>query len=748
MGLLLSRRQAPQFKWRPTQFEQGKSKTLPAPYGGINLRDDISALEPNEARVLNNLFPNEGSVEIKGGNAPHAVGMGTGEVKTLAGFVGFTTSSMLAGADGKIFDVTSATYDPGNDTFTKVYLQLSGADGGTVITDSNVGGSAHTWTAAGNANTDNAQFKFGPTSLALDGTGDWVTTADHADYTLGSSDFTVDFWFNCTATTGSAERLAGQAAAGLAAATGAWYIERHTTDVIRAHLSNGSAFTTVTGTTAFTDAVNTGWHHVAFVRTGNVLKLFIDGAQEGGNVAFTGAANDSANALRVGAAGEETTAPWTGWIDEFRFSVGTARWTAAFTPPTVRYAPTELAIGFTEDRWQTTLYSNRLFWVNGVDNPQVYDGSTVAAIAWTGSGLTDNDLINVALVRNRLWFAEKNAADVWYGDVGQITAASALTKFQLSQVAKGGICMAIGSWSRADSGDGADDFTVFFMSTGEVLVYQGDPSTTFSKIGAYDVAPPIGRKCLVKVGGELILITVLGFMPLSAAVQAQPGKTLNFLSVDPWGKVAPGVVEDATTIAGDPETTAWGSPWGSPWAVSFGDQTGWHGVLHKGVLFFSLPTLAGATSKQWVLNTRHGAWATFTGWNGSAFLSFDGDLYWGGMDNGTVYKQTGTDDNGAAITSDASCSFQYCTSARNNSVFTAVRPKVKADSAVSAQIGVDVDFNIGSLSSATVELTSSSKWYSVKGQGKSVSVRLRLISSAGGLEWFHSDVLYKPGGTK
>jgi hypothetical protein len=36
--------------------------------------------------------------------------------------------------------------------------------------------------------------------------------------------------------------------------------------------------TSVTGTTTFTA---TGWHHVAFVRTGNILKLFIDGLQEG-----------------------------------------------------------------------------------------------------------------------------------------------------------------------------------------------------------------------------------------------------------------------------------------------------------------------------------------------------------------------------------------------------------------------------------------------------------------------------------
>ncbi len=216
---------------------------------------------------------------------------------------------------------------------TKALLHFDGVDASTTITDNST--SPKTWTAAGNAQIDTAQSVFGGASLLLDGTGDWVSTPDHADFTLGSGAFTIDFWFNCSAAGGTAQRLAGQAASGLAASTGAWYVERHTTNVIRAHVSNGTAWTTVTGTTTFTA---TGWHHVALVRTGNVLKLFIDGVQEGGDVAFTGSVNDSANNVRFGAAGEETTSPWTGWIDEGRIIVGTARWTAAFTPPAIAYS--------------------------------------------------------------------------------------------------------------------------------------------------------------------------------------------------------------------------------------------------------------------------------------------------------------------------------------------------------------------------------------------------------------------------
>ena len=42
--------------------------------------------------------------------------------------------------------------------------------------------------------------------------------------------------------------------------------------------------------------------------------------------------------MSVGARGETTPGNlWWGSIDEFRLSVGKARWTAAFTPPTVAY---------------------------------------------------------------------------------------------------------------------------------------------------------------------------------------------------------------------------------------------------------------------------------------------------------------------------------------------------------------------------------------------------------------------------
>lgn len=230
----------------------------------------------------------------------------------------------------------------GNDAYTKVLLHFEGSDGATTFTDDNIGGSSHTWTAAGNAQIDTAQFKFGTSSGLFDGTGDYITTPDHADYSLGSSDFTVDGWFNCVAAGGSFVAIVGHTgAAGTTADTSFW-IDRSNTNVITAGISDGSSFFTIFGTTQFTNALNTGWHHVAFVRTGNTLKLFIDGTQEGGNLSFSGTVNNSSGSLSVGRYGDQVGFGWNGWIDEFRLSVGTARWTTTFTPPTSAFSAATL----------------------------------------------------------------------------------------------------------------------------------------------------------------------------------------------------------------------------------------------------------------------------------------------------------------------------------------------------------------------------------------------------------------------
>lgn len=284
--------------------------------------------------------------------------------------VGSTTQLAIV-TEGALTDITpqTKTTNPGlaeNDAYTKILLHFDGSDTSTTITDDNYGGSAHSWSAAGNAQLDTAQKEFGTASLLCDGTGDYVTTADSADFTLGAGVWTVDCWFNCTVASGVQAILCGQADSSATTTTVSFWIERSTTDVIRGFAAVGGSATVVAGTTQFTDVTNTGWHHVALVRvTGDILRLFIDGVQEGGDVTLSGTVNDSSNAFSVGRLGELVAGTWGGWIDEFRLSVGVSRWTANFTPPTAAYA----AIDFS-----TTSGSTEVTIVDaGISNVTVFD---------------------------------------------------------------------------------------------------------------------------------------------------------------------------------------------------------------------------------------------------------------------------------------------------------------------------------------------------------------------------------------
>lgn len=225
-----------------------------------------------------------------------------------------------------------ATASGGYDAYTVLMLHCDGTDGSTTFTDDSA--SAHTMTAAGNAQIDTAQSKFGGASGLFDGTGDYVETPDSTDWTFGSGDFTIDFWFNRNGGDGTYRYMIGQC--DTLAGNQSFSILLDTANVCYVSVTaDGSTATDVIGTTAFTA---TGWHHVAFVRTGNTLKLFVDGVQEGGDVAFSSAVYDSAYKLSVGRFGELAGVYWNGWLDEIRVSKGIARWTANFTPPTAPYS--------------------------------------------------------------------------------------------------------------------------------------------------------------------------------------------------------------------------------------------------------------------------------------------------------------------------------------------------------------------------------------------------------------------------
>jgi Concanavalin A-like lectin/glucanases superfamily len=218
----------------------------------------------------------------------------------------------------------------GLDAYTKILLHMNGSDGSTTFTDQ----SGKSWAANGNAQIDTAQSKFGGASGLFDGAGDWIDTPDHADFNVGSGDWTVDFWFRTSTT--SALYLFGQADSALTAATiGIFGFIQSASNILRIGFYN------TVPAVKFKDysvaAADGNWHHFAGIRYGNNLYIAYDGTLSSAADVTGSTVQNSANKLSVGRLGEYATTPFNGWIDEFRFSAGIARWTSNFTPPSSQY---------------------------------------------------------------------------------------------------------------------------------------------------------------------------------------------------------------------------------------------------------------------------------------------------------------------------------------------------------------------------------------------------------------------------
>ena len=71
-------------------------KSIPAPTGGWNARDNIANMDPKDAVSLENWFPGTTACELRFGYSNHATGMTGEKVETLMVWNGPSTSTMFA----------------------------------------------------------------------------------------------------------------------------------------------------------------------------------------------------------------------------------------------------------------------------------------------------------------------------------------------------------------------------------------------------------------------------------------------------------------------------------------------------------------------------------------------------------------------------------------------------------------------------------------------------------------------------
>jgi len=77
------------------------------------------------------------------------------------------------------------------------------------------------------------------------------------------------------------------------------------------------------------------WHHAAVTRSGGTVRVFLNGVQSA--TTYTSTASIGDNAFRVAADSSAYVEFFSGYIDELRITVGVARYTASFTPPSAPF---------------------------------------------------------------------------------------------------------------------------------------------------------------------------------------------------------------------------------------------------------------------------------------------------------------------------------------------------------------------------------------------------------------------------
>ena len=157
-------------------------------------------------------------------------------------------------------------------------------------------------------------------SIQLDGSGDYLSLEDSGDWTL-SGDFTIDFWTRFDSTPRDVYFI-GQYGGGSAYWIAQYY------DGKLGWGANSQNFHAA----SWTPEINT-WYHLAFVATGNSLKIYVNGAQVGQTITIP-ERYDVTSDLSIGQlAGYDYL---NGQLDALRISKGITRWTENFTPSTVR----------------------------------------------------------------------------------------------------------------------------------------------------------------------------------------------------------------------------------------------------------------------------------------------------------------------------------------------------------------------------------------------------------------------------
>lgn len=179
------------------------------------------------------------------------------------------------------------------------------------------------------AQISTTQSKFGGASLYFDGNGDSLTAPNNQSVAFGTGNFTVEFWAYCLDTSSNSRNIFDTRSINTSG-NGMFFANSGTSSFAFGYGLSPYTLLTVGG------RVNNQWQHVAVVRSGSTITIYVDGVSQG---TLSNSTNWSDSNLRISGFVDTQSSIYAyyGYLDDFRITKGIARYTSNFTPQTSQW---------------------------------------------------------------------------------------------------------------------------------------------------------------------------------------------------------------------------------------------------------------------------------------------------------------------------------------------------------------------------------------------------------------------------
>ena len=264
-----------------------------------------------------------------------------------------------------------------------------------------------TVTPSGDAQHSFEQAKINESSIKFDGTGDEITTSTNADFNLGTSNFTIEFWLYKSAT--MTNHSVGHTSVGNNEGHG-FQIE-YTSNKLGLYiwdLNDDWTFYTYEDSEAATGS----WFHYAWVRNGTSFVLYKNGTAQSATTTSSASISPTTNSWAFGGHRSESSRFFNGFMDQIRIS-DTARYTSNFTAPTSEMTSDSNTLLLIQSKASNFIGAD----VSGTGNH--FEESGITAESQSIDTCTNNYNVLNSLTNTEMTFTEGNLKTVRGGTNGQ-----------------------------------------------------------------------------------------------------------------------------------------------------------------------------------------------------------------------------------------------------------------------------------------------------------------------------------------